>query len=46
MSTCPACGAHIRDGQTCPTCGPVTGDDRKKDQKGSPKKTCPKSGKK
>lgn len=47
-TTCPACGARIRDGENCPNCGPVVGDDRSRDKskKGDKKKTVPKSGKK
>ena len=25
-TTCPACGSHIRDGETCDTCGPIVRD--------------------
>lgn len=48
MSVCPVCGAHVRDGETCPKCGPIVKDDcaRTKEKKGKKIKTCPKSGKK
>lgn len=53
-TVCPICGAHVRDGENCPTCGPIVEDEddddnkcaaKDKGKKGKKQKTCPSSGK-